>query len=122
MDKLFDAVLKVIPAEAIPVLLAITAAFFGVYYYKGLRDYADAINDRTFLAVSVVIAAIGLAYFIQKREHASLPENVRPLLLVPDFEDDERRQFKTVFTQQLQAFLSKLNKEADDHSSQRIYS
>jgi hypothetical protein len=112
MDKLFDAILKNIPAEFVPALIALVAAFFGVYYFKGFRNYTDAISDKLFLTLAIVICAGFLVSYLNKSERLTLASDVKPLLMVPDFEDDERRQFKSVFIQQLQAFVGKLNKDA----------
>jgi hypothetical protein len=112
MDKLLETLLKYLPAELIPGSIALVVAFFGVYFFKGFRNYSDAINDKTFLTLAVVISATFIIYQIQKPATPTIAADVRPLLLVPDFEDDERRQFKSVFIQQLQAFIGKLNKDA----------
>jgi len=112
MDKLFETLLKYLPSELIPCSIALVVAFFGVYFFKGFRNYTDAINDKTFITLAVVICATFIIYQIQKPATPTIAADVRPLLLVPDFEDDERRQFKTVFIQQLQAFIGKLHKDA----------
>jgi len=112
MDKLFDAILKNVPAEFVPALIALVAAFFGVYYFRGFRNYSDAISDKLFLTLGIIICAGFLISYLNKSERLTLAKDVKPLLMVPDFEDDERRQFKSVFIQQLQAFVGRLNKDA----------
>ena len=102
MDKLFEQVLKYLPAEIIPVALAVAAAFFGVYYYKAFRSYTDVLHDSLFLSIFVVIVAAFLLYRLNKiDEPLILAVDSAPLLLVPEFVDDERGQFKTLFIQQV---------------------
>jgi hypothetical protein len=102
MDKLFEQILKYLPAEIIPVALAAAAAFFGVYYYKAFRNYTDVLHDNLFLSIFVVIVAGFLLYrFNKPDEPPALAADLAPLLLVPEFVDDERGQFKTLFIQQV---------------------
>jgi hypothetical protein len=112
MDKLFDTILKNVPAEIVPALLACVVAFFGVHYAKGLRSYTDTLSDKTFITFFVAICALFIVYYIHKSDRTELAEGARPLLLVPDFEGDEQRAYKSHFIQQLQAFVGKLNKDA----------
>lgn len=55
MDKLLEQVLKYVPADIVPMILAIVVAFFGTYYFKGLRSYTDAMHDRAFLSLAIVV-------------------------------------------------------------------
>jgi hypothetical protein len=113
VDKIFDQVLKNVPPEFIPALLTICVAFFGVYYVKGLRNFTDAVADPTFLTLAVLVIAGFAVFYIQKPARIEVAQtDARPLLLVPRFEDDERRQYEFLFTKQLQAFVSGLNKQA----------
>src|SRR5262245_19646161 len=105
MDKLCDAILKNVPAEIIPALLACAVAFFGVHYAKGLRSYTDTLSDKTFITLFVAICALFIVYYIHKSDRTEVAEGARPLLLVPDFEGDELRAYKSHFIQQLQAFV-----------------
>jgi hypothetical protein len=113
VDKIFDQVLKNVPPEFIPALLAICVAFFGVYYVKGLRNFTDAVADPAFLTLAVLVVAGFAIFYIQKPARIEGAQtDARPLLLIPRFEDDERRQYEFLFSKQLQAFVSGLNKQA----------
>jgi caspase domain-containing protein len=111
MDKLFEQVLKYLPAEVIPVALAAAAAFFGIYYYKAFRSYTDVLHDSFFLSAIVIIAAAALVYHFNRTEVlTSLEAGSSPILLVPEFVDDERGQFKTLFVQQVGSAIQAIAK------------
>jgi hypothetical protein len=89
MDKLFEQVLKHLPADIIPIALAAAAAFFGIYYYKGFRSYTDVPHDSLFLSTIVVVVAGFLLYrFNKTNEPLPTAADPAPLLLVPEFVDD----------------------------------
>jgi hypothetical protein len=112
VDKLFETVLKNVPSDLIPAILALVIAFFGVYYFKGLRNYTDAINDKAFLTIGVLICAAFILHVIYKPSRTETAQDARPLLLVPNFEEDERGRFKSLFIQQIQAVVGKRNTDA----------
>jgi uncharacterized caspase-like protein len=113
MDKLFEQVLKYLPAEIIPIALAAAAAFFGVYYYKAFRSYTDVLHDSLFLSILVILGAGFILYRFNKTEEPSLPVSAAPILLVPEFVDDERGQFKTLFIQQVGSAIQAAMKRDD---------
>lgn len=107
--------MKVVPSEGIPLVLAICAAFFGVYYYFGYRNFTDVLHSRTFMTLLVLVAAAFLLFSINKSPTVHLADaDVRPVLLIPTFENDERDQYRNAFIQQVRASFSKvgLNPEA----------
>lgn len=111
MDKLFEHVIKYLPSDIIPVALAAAAAFFGVYYYKAFRSYTDVLHDSFFLSSLVVIVAGSFLYHFNKtNEPRPSVADPAPLLLVPEFRDDERGQFKTLFIQQVGSAIQAVTK------------
>ncbi|UIK00432.1 caspase family protein [Rhizobium leguminosarum] len=114
MDKLFEQVMKVVPSEALPLILAVCVAFFGVYYYYGYRNFTDVLHSRAFMTLVVVAAAGLLLYSINKaRSPIILDTEIRPVLLVPNFENDERDQYRNAFVQQIRASFSKVGLNPD---------
>lgn len=102
MDKLFEHAIKYLPSDIVPVALAAAAAFFGIYYYRPLHSYTDVLRDPYFQSALVVIVAGSLLYHFNKtKEPRFSAADSAPLLLVPEFKDDERGQFKTLFIQQV---------------------
>jgi Caspase domain len=112
LEKVFEQVLKYVPADIVPAVLALTVAFFGVYYYKGIRSYTDALNDPSFLTLSVIIAGAFLILQIQKPDSPRIPQDVRPLLLVPRFENDSGRELEALFVTQLRAAVERSRKDS----------
>jgi hypothetical protein len=112
VKEVWDAILKALPPDVIPLAALLAAAFFGIYYYKGLRNYTDALNDRWFLSVAVIVIALFVIYWIQKPRGTSVESGTTVALLVPRFEDDEGRQMENLFTQQVQAAVSALQPKA----------
>jgi hypothetical protein len=112
MDKLLEQVLKYVPAEIVPMILAVVVAFFGTYYFRGLRSYTDAMHDRTFLSLAILIAGAFLLLQIQKTDRPEIRPNSHPLLLIPRFENDSGRELETLFVTQLRAEVEKYLKEA----------
>ena len=112
MKELWDEVIKVIPPQALPALLLIACAFFGVYDAKGLRSYTDAANDRWFLTATIFIIAGFLIYLVHRTELPQLGNDQKVALLVPKFDDDENRQFENLFSQQVQAAIHTLQAQA----------
>ena len=115
MDKLFDRLLETLPAATVPALLAAALAFFGVYYYFGLRSYSDVLHHRIFWSAVVLIGALFALREIHgtREPRSSTTSGAPPILLVPDFEDDERGQFKDAFIQQVQSVLQHYNTKAE---------
>jgi hypothetical protein len=105
MDKILDAILKLLPGPVLGAVLAIAAAFFGVHYWRGFRDYGDTLRDKTFLSISIVLAAALCVYLVNRTPPA--PSSRSLLILVPFFENDERDQLRTAFTVQLEQVLSR---------------
>jgi hypothetical protein len=112
MDKLLEQILKYVPPDIVPAILALVVAFFGTYYFRGLRSYTDALNDRVFLTLAVLIAGAFLVLQIQKSDTPRLVSNVRPLLLVPRFENDVGRELEALFVTQLRAAIERSVKNA----------
>jgi hypothetical protein len=105
MDRILDAILKLLPGPILGVVLAIAVAFFGVHYWRGFRDYGDTLRDRTFLSISILLAAALCLYLVNRAPSA--PSSRSLLVLVPFFENDERDQLRTAFTVQLEQVLSR---------------
>jgi hypothetical protein len=112
MKEIWEQVIKAIPPEAMPALLLVTCAFFGIYYAKGLRSYADAVNDKWFLTATIVIAAGFLIYLVNRTEFPQVEKDTKVALLVPRFDNDENRQFENLFSQQVQAAVHTLVAQA----------
>src|SRR3974390_630803 len=112
MDKLLEQVLKYVPAEIVPMILAVVLAFFGTYYSKGFRSYTDAMHDRVFLSLAIIIAGAFLLLQLQKSDRPAIQPNSRPLLLVPRFENDSGRELESLFVTQLRAEVEKYLKAA----------
>jgi hypothetical protein len=103
MDKLFEQILKYLPPEIIPVGLAIAAEAF--------RNYTEVLHDSLFFSTVVVIIAGFLLYRFNKTDEPAISAaDPAPLLLVPEFIDDERGQFKTFFIQQVGSALQAITK------------
>lgn len=108
MDKILDAILKYLPGP-LGAVLAIGVAFWGIHYWRGFRDFGDTLRDKTFLSISIVLAATLCLYLLNR---APSPPPSRALrILVPFFENDERDQFRTAFTLQLEQALSRAGYE-----------
>jgi hypothetical protein len=112
MKEVWDSILKAVPPDIIPIALLLAAAFFGIYYYKGLRSYTDALNDRWFLSTAVMIISLSAVYWIQQPRSTPVETGKIIALLVPRFEDDEGRQIENLFTQQVQAAVHALQPKA----------
>ncbi len=114
MEKLFDAVINTIPAPVLPALLAIGVAFFGVYYYFAYRNYTDVLHDKAFLSLVTLIVCASILFHINSRqniEHAAA--DIRPALVVPNFENDERDQYKNIFLQHIRSSFSEAGLDAE---------
>lgn len=105
MDKILDAILKYLPGPILGAVLAIGVAYWGVHYWRGFRDYGDTLRDKTFLSISIVLTA-ALCLYLLNRAPSALPSRSL-LILVPFFENDERDQFRTAFTLQLEQAFSR---------------
>lgn len=105
MDKIFDAILKYLPGPFLGALLAIAVSFFGVHYWRGFRDYGDTLRDKSFLSISIVLAAALCLYLVNRAPQT--PSSRSLLVLVPYFENDERDQIRTAFTLQIEQALSR---------------
>ena len=105
MEKILDAILKLLPGPILGAVLAIAVAFFGVHYWRGFRDYGDTLKDKGFLSISVVLAAVLCLYLVNRAPLA--PSSRAFLVLVPFFENDERDQLRTAFIAQLEQVLSR---------------
>ncbi|MDH6260750.1 caspase family protein [Bradyrhizobium sp. BR13661] len=112
MDKLLEQVLKYVPADIVPMILAIVVAFFGTYYFKGLRSYTDAMHDRAFLSLAIVVVGAFLLLQIQNSDKPEIQPNSHPLLLVPRFENDTGRELESLFVTQLRAEVERYGKDA----------
>ena len=111
MDKLLEQVLKYVPADTIPLVLALVIAYFGTYYAKGFRNYSEALTSPTFLTAATILAAAFVVWQLQKSDLPKLPEGTKALLLVPRFQNDDGRQIETLFITQLRAALERSGKD-----------
>src|SRR5262249_22716606 len=102
MKEIWDQIIKIIPAEALPAVVLVAGVFFGVYYAKGLRNYTDAINDRWFLTAAVLIVAVFAVLWIQKTSKPEIEKGSTVALLVPRFDGDEGRNIERLFAQEVQ--------------------
>ena len=112
MDKLFEQILKSVPAEIVPAILALTVAFFGTYYFRGIRTYTDTLNDSVFQTLAVFVIAGFLVWQIQKPSPHPVSTTAHPLLLVPRFENDSGRELETLFVTQPRASVEHYMKDA----------
>ena len=109
MDKLCDAILKLLPPHFLIALFAAAISFFAIYYWMGYRSYADAIRDHLFLTLLVLIAAGAVIYTINQ-EYKPDPAKT-PLVIIPYFRNDELDQFRTAIGTQIEsAFGSALSR------------
>ncbi|TBZ20407.1 caspase family protein [Rhizobium leguminosarum] len=114
MDKLFEKIVEAVPLELLPFLLMICAFFFGVYYYYGYRDFTDVLRSRIFLTGAVVlVATFAVASILKTPAIAPAKASAQPVLLVPNFENDIRDQYHSVFLQQVRASFSRLGLDVE---------
>jgi hypothetical protein len=101
MEKLLDALSKYVPAPVMVAVLGMAVGFLGIHYWRGFRDYSDTLRDRMFLSLVTVVVAGGCLYAINRRPVLPV-SGLAPILLVPYFDGDERDQFRTAFSSQLE--------------------
>jgi hypothetical protein len=104
MDKVLELLGKYVPVPLMLAILALAASFFGVHYWRGFRDYTDTMRDRVFLSAVIVAGAAMLMYFVNRRP---APPAAAPVLVVPYFENDEREQYRTALSSQLEQALAR---------------
>jgi hypothetical protein len=104
MDKLFDLVTKLLPAPLLVGLMAIGTTYFAIYYGRGYRSYSDALNDSVFKNSAVLLAAFAVLYLINADSFRK-PDR-KPVLIIPFFNNDERDQFQTALSAQIEARLN----------------
>src|SRR4051794_26037284 len=100
MKDFLELIGKYVPVPVFVAILAAAASFYGVYFYNNHRSYGDALRDRSFTTLIVVIAGALLIYFIQRRQ---APPATQPLLVVAQFSNDQNRQFQDALVSQLEA-------------------
>jgi hypothetical protein len=106
VDKLWESVFKIIPPFILLVLGGIAAAFLFVYYWRGYRNYGDAIHDHAFLTVITLLVAAAFLYGINRPDR--FDSDQPPLLLIGYFRNDESDQARAAIGSQLETGLASL--------------
>jgi hypothetical protein len=104
MDKILELLGKYVPVPLTVAILAIATTFFGVHYWRGFRDYTDTMRDNIFLSAIIVVGAVVVLYFVNRQP---APTSSKPMLVVPYFENDEREQYRTALSSQLEQALAR---------------
>jgi hypothetical protein len=115
MDKFLEQIWKYVPAEVIPFLLLAVVTFFGVYYYYNISTYADVFRHRAFLNILIIIAFSFFLKYVNTPRDVIIGSEVsdNPILLIPEFQDDERGKYKTLFIHQLESSINNITKKKE---------
>ena len=72
------------------------------------------LNDRLFISAIVLITAgLAIKWINQSQDPLPVSSASHPILVVPEFQDDERGQFRELFVQQVNASLETASKSAE---------
>jgi hypothetical protein len=117
MDKIFDAVLKILPSYVLIATTAVVVSLLSVYNWRGYRTYSDVVRDRLFLSLLITIIASSAIYALHQQKPTS---KQTILVIIPYFKNDESDQFRTAVGTQIEAALSTLFNK--DHGVQYVNS
>lgn len=97
MKVIFDYIIKNVPQSFVFAILAVTLAYFAIYYHYSYKSYGDAFRDPKFRSAAIVILAFTLLYVVNKHPTESSNTDLSPLLIVPKFQNDTDDKCRSPF-------------------------
>lgn len=101
MKELFGYLIKLLPQPVVIAIVLIACAFFAIYYQFSYRSYSDAFRDSKFRTIAVVGFAAALLYIINAPKLAQDSPHTKPVLLVPQFANDNDDTYRIPFVSEI---------------------